>query len=161
MTHKDDDLSYRDAMRDLIAQRFGAVWKAVPVALAGDDIAGVHDVRVASRRLRAAMDIADGCFPDSWFRPLHRTAKEITSALGEVRDRDVLLEFLEAERAAAPESDWPGLDRLIKRVEAEREIARNAMSAFLNDIARRGAPEAAAKRFGSSAGLPKETESES
>ena len=75
------------------------VLAAIPIALAGTDIEGVHDVRVASRRLRAAMDIAAPAFPGKWYKPLHRTAKEITGALGEVRDRDVLLEALRADRA--------------------------------------------------------------
>ncbi len=161
MPRNDDEQSYRDAMRDLIAHRFGSVWKAAPVAIAGEDPAGVHDVRVASRRLRAAMDIADGCFPSAWFEPLHRTAKQITSALGEVRDRDVLLEFLVAERAAAPESDWPGIDRLVRRVEAERNSAREAMIIFLNSIEELGAPAAAARRFGAAAAAPKSSEKDS
>jgi hypothetical protein len=90
-----------DAMRTLIGERWAAVWKTIPVALAGEDIEGVHDVRVASRRLRAAMDVAVECFPAGWYRPLHKSAKEITGALGEVRDRDVLLVALQEQRTAA------------------------------------------------------------
>ena len=153
----DPQQDYRSAMRELIAERFGAVWAAVPVALAGEDIEGVHDVRVASRRLRAAMDVAAACFPSGWYRPLHRTAKEITGALGEVRDRDVLLERLTAERTAAAAAEWPGLDRLIARVERERAEARVAMEAYLRGLASRGVPEEAARRFGPVAGPPTPT----
>ena len=42
-------------MRDLIATRWAAVFDALPAAIAGVDPEGVHDVRVASRRLRAAI----------------------------------------------------------------------------------------------------------
>jgi CHAD domain-containing protein len=154
----DSDLSpeqsYRSAMRDLIAARWGAVWKAVPVAIAGEDIEGVHDVRVASRRLRAAMDVAVGCFPDSWYRPMHNLAKEITGALGEVRDRDVLLEHLTKQREAAAPGERPGIDRLIERVSRERETAREQMLAFLASLQERNAAGEAAKRFGPAAGLP-------
>ncbi len=148
--------SYRSAMRALIAERFGAVWKAVPVAIAGEDIEGVHDVRVASRRLRAAMDVAAPCFPRSWYRPLHGAAKEITGALGEVRDRDVLLETLAEERAAAPPSERPGIDRLIARIERERQAARAEMVAFLAGLDARGVPQEAAARFGPAAVPPQE-----
>src|SRR5215208_6230816 len=120
----DPNQSYRSAMKDLIGERWGAVWKAVPVAIAGEDIEGVHDVRVASRRLRAAMDVAVGCFPAVWYRPLHEAAKEITGALGEVRDRDVLLEHLTKQRDAAPPGERPGIERLIERVDRERKAAR-------------------------------------
>ena len=153
----DPEQSYRSAMRELIAHRWGEVWRAVPVALAGDDPEGVHDVRVASRRLRAAMDVAVDCFPASWYRPLHAAAKEITGALGEVRDRDVLLEFLAAEHLAAPAAEWPGLDLLLARVETERAAAREAMEAFLADLAARGIPDEAARRFGPVAAPPAPT----
>ena len=150
----DPEQSYRAAMKELIAARWGAVWKAVPVAIAGEDIEGVHDVRVASRRLRAAMDVAVGCFPDSWYRPLHAVAKEITGALGEVRDRDVLLEHLTKQRDAAPPSERPGIDRLIDRVRREREAARERMLAFLADLQAGDVAGEAARRFGAAAGAP-------
>ncbi len=146
--------SYRSAMRTLIGERFRAVWEAVPVAVAGEDIEGVHDVRVASRRLRAAMDVAAPCFPRSWYRPLHAAAKEITGALGEVRDRDVLLETLTEERAAAPAAERSGIDRLIARIERERQAARVEMLAFLAGLDARGLPQEAAARFGPAAGPP-------
>ena len=146
----DPDQAYCSAMRHLIAHRWDEVWRSVPVALAGEDIEGVHDVRVASRRLRAAMDVAAACFPASWYRPLHKAAKAITAALAEVRDRDVLLEALAADRAAAPSAERPGLDRLIARVDRERVAARTEMERFLADLIECGVPEEAARRFGSS-----------
>jgi CHAD domain-containing protein len=146
--------SYRSAMRELIATRWGAVWRAVPVAIAGEDIEGVHDVRVASRRLRAAMDVAVGCFPDDWYRPLHTVAKEITGALGEVRDRDVLLDHLTKQREAAAPGERPGIDRLIGRIDTERETARTHMLAFLADLDDRDVAGETARRFGPAAGKP-------
>lgn len=150
----DPEQSYRAAMRELIATRWGELWRAVPVALAGEDIEGVHDVRVASRRLRAAMDVAVECFPASWYRPLHRAAKEVTGALGEVRDRDVLIEFFAAEHLKAPAEEWPGLDRLIARIERERAAARVEMKTFFANLAARGVPREAGRRFGPAAAPP-------
>jgi len=153
----DPTQSYRLAMKQLIGDRWGAVWKAVPVAIAGEDIEGVHDVRVASRRLRAAMDVAAECFPEGWYRPLHEVAKEITGALGEVRDRDVLIEHLTAERDQAAAGDQPGIDRLIARVSRERDLARTKMEAFLNGLAERQIATETVKRFGAAAGWPDAT----
>jgi len=124
--------AFRAVMRTLIGQRWTAVWKAIPAALEGTDIEGVHDVRVASRRLRAAMDIAAPVFPPGWYTPLHREAKQITSALGEVRDRDVLLVALQADRENAPVTEHPGIDRLIGRIESERVTARAEMERYLS-----------------------------
>ncbi len=140
-----------ESMRDLIAERWGVVWNAVPVALAGDGIEGVHDVRVASRRLRAAMDVAVDCFPARWYRPLHKTAKEITGALGAVRDRDVLLEVLAEQRESASEPERPGIDRLIERIERERVDARAEMERYLGGLLEGDARDEAGRRFGPAA----------
>ena len=141
------DPPYREAILGLIGERWEAVWAAMPVAIEGTDPEGVHDVRVASRRLRAAMDVAGDAFPKPWFRRLHRAAKEITSALGEVRDRDVLLEHLMRERERARVAERPGLDLLIARIDAERSEARREMLAFLSALGARGIEAESRRRF--------------
>jgi len=134
-------------MRVLIGERWEDVWTAVPRAAEGIDIEGVHDVRVASRRLRAAMDIAAPAFPAPWFEPLHKVAKEVTSELGAVRDRDVMLEYLTEERDAAPPNERPGVDRLIARIDRERIAARAEMETFLHELSERGLREETRRRF--------------
>jgi hypothetical protein len=146
------DADFRETMRALIAERWAVVWKTIPVALAGEDIEGVHDVRVASRRLRAAMDVAAPVFPQRWYRALHRTAKEITGALGEVRDRDVLLEALRVDRDEAPLVERPGINRIIDRVERERIAARSEMEAYLRELLDSPVRGDAERRFGAVAG---------
>lgn len=141
------DQTYRSAMRSLIGVRWEEVWKAIPRAAEGTDIEGVHDVRVASRRLRAAMDVAAPAFPTSWYKPLHKVAKEITSELGEVRDRDVMLVYLNAARDEAPPNERPGIDRLIMRIERERVDARAEMERFLKELAERGLRDETRRRF--------------
>ncbi|MDQ3780613.1 MAG: CHAD domain-containing protein [Chloroflexota bacterium] len=142
------DQPYRAALIELIAERWTMVWQAVPTALVGDDIEGVHDVRVASRRLRAAMDVAVPCFPDDWYRRLHQAAKSITKSLGEVRDRDVLLASLTKERAASTRLERPGLDRIIQRIEAERRQSRGEMEAYLSQLLESDLPAESRRRFG-------------
>lgn len=139
--------TYRTEMRVLIGERWEDVWKAVPRAVEGTDIEGVHDVRVASRRLRAAMDVAAPAFPGHWYKQLHDAAKEITSELGEVRDRDVMIEYLTGARDAAPPNERPGIDRLIGRVERERVAAREVMEAYLQKLAQEGLRDETRRRF--------------
>jgi len=141
-------LSFRETMSALIAERWQTVLATIPIALAGADIEGVHDVRVASRRLRAAMDIAAPAFPGKWYTALHRTAKEITGALGEVRDRDVLLEALLEDRNAAPLAERPGIDRLIDRIERERVAARGEMESYLHQLLDGSLRHEIERRFG-------------
>ncbi len=130
----DPDAEFRATMRVLIGERWVKVWEAIPAAIAGDDIEGVHQVRVASRHLRAAMDVAAGCFPDKWYRPLHKTAKEITGALGDVRDLDVLHDAFMAKRRKIRVADRAGIDFLIAGIEADRNIARAEMERYLTSL---------------------------
>lgn len=138
---------YRDAMRALIGERWETLWAALPHAMAGADPEGVHQMRVASRRLRAAMDVATGVFPNDWYRPLHRLAKQVTRELGAVRDRDVLIDALQADRATAPPEQWPGIDLVINRIEIERQAARAEMEHFLAELESSGMIKETRRRF--------------
>jgi CHAD domain-containing protein len=91
------------------------------------DIERVHDMRVASRRLRAALEIFEPCFPRKEFKRALREVKAIADALGERRDRDVAIVALEelAARMAAP--DRPGVELLIKRLRDEQAAANEAL----------------------------------
>ncbi len=142
------DQDFTSAMTALIAPRWERVWSELDRLRHGDDADAIHDIRVASRRLRAAMDVAVPCFPAEWFAPLHRTARDITSALGGVRDRDVILEALGKDRDSAPDDDRPAIDALIVRVEHERTLARRAMREFLAVLESSGARAASRTRFG-------------
>ena len=138
---------YRTAMSQEIATQWAAVWKAIPEAIKGKDIEAVHRVRVSSRRLRAAMDVSTDCFPAKWYRPLHKTAKEITQALGEVRDRDVLLEALANERADANETAKAGIDFLVPNIKRDRKRARKQMIRFLTQLDEQRVRKQTKRRF--------------
>ena len=143
----DADQSFRDGMKAIIGERWETLWKAVPAAIDGKDIEGVHDVRVASRRLRAAMDISQDAFPASWYKPLHKAAKEITSELGEVRDRDVQIEYLQELLERSSPGDRAGIQRLIDRLDRERMAARIEMVAYLESLETSGLVEDTRRRF--------------
>jgi len=138
---------YRAAMRDAIGTQWAAVWKAMPTVIAGKDPEAVHRVRVASRRLRAAMDVAAECFPRTWYRPLHKTAKRITRVLGEVRDRDVMLEALARDRGRATGPERRAIDHLIADIKRDRKRARKAMVRFLAKLDTEGVRQRTKRRF--------------
>ncbi len=142
------DQDFTSAMTALIAPRWERVWADLDRLQHGDDADAIHDIRVASRRLRAAMDVAAPCYPAEWYAPLHRTARDITSALGDVRDRDVILEALGKDRESAGDEDSPAFDALIAQVEHERTLARRSMREFLAVLESSGARAATRERFG-------------
>ena len=141
------DQQFAAAMNALIGERWRTFWKALPAAIANEDPEGVHQVRVASRRLRAAMDISDDSFPKQWYRPLHKTAKDVTSALGKVRDRDVQLEAFAKLWRRASAAERQGIDRLTARLEAERATAVDEMIAYLTKLDGSNAKRKSKRRF--------------
>lgn len=61
-------------------------------ARGGADMDAVHDMRVASRRLREALRLVRPLYPDKAFRKWYRRIRRITRALGPVRDSDVFID---------------------------------------------------------------------
>ncbi len=61
-------------------------------ARGGADMDAVHDMRVASRRLREAMRLLAPLYPQRAFRTWYRRVRRITRALGPVRDSDVFID---------------------------------------------------------------------
>jgi len=71
-----------------------AFYKESDGVRAAEDIEYIHRMRVASRRLRAALPIFSSCFPAKNYTRWSEEIKEITRALGEARDMDVQIAYL-------------------------------------------------------------------
>jgi CHAD domain-containing protein len=76
------------------------------------DPEAIHHLRVASRRATAAMSAFGDLMPRRQLRSLRRQARDIRSAAGAVRDRDVFLEQLDEWANIRDEHERPGLDFL-------------------------------------------------
>ena len=68
--------------------------KEVDGVRAAKDIEYIHRMRVASRRLRAALPLFSSCYPQKNYNRWSEEIKEITRALGEARDTDVQIAYL-------------------------------------------------------------------
>jgi CHAD domain-containing protein len=89
---------------------------------AAEDIEFVHRARVATRRLRAALQMFDGCFPAQQVRQWRKAICHTTTKLGDARDRDVQIEFLCGILSALNAKDcFPGISRILAQLERERE----------------------------------------
>ena len=115
----------------LIAEQFATMMSHLDGVRAGD-VEAVHGMRVASRRLRAALDAVEPISKPKAFRRLYRAVKELTGALGGVRDGDVLLAGLRKRLERAPAAERAGLAMLCARIEREQMTHRTALRAFLD-----------------------------
>ncbi len=60
-----------------------------------DDVECVHKTRVTSRKLRAALPLFQPCFPSKKCKRWMKEIKKVTQLLGEARDLDVQIAFVE------------------------------------------------------------------
>jgi CHAD domain-containing protein len=125
------DEPYRSAATRIVALRVEEVVEHSGNVLDVSDIERVHDMRVATRRLRAALEVCEPCFPGKRFKSTLAEVKEIADALGERRDRDVSIAALEGFAAEMPAPDRPGIQSLINELRAEQRQANEALAKFV------------------------------
>ncbi|MCT2587500.1 CHAD domain-containing protein [Actinophytocola gossypii] len=93
------------------------------VARLGDDPEGVHQMRVAVRRLRAALKAT----PDTGLDPVRDELRWLGGVLGRVRDLDVLLGRIRTQSADFPPAERAAVERLLAGLVADRRRARRRL----------------------------------
>lgn len=102
------DLPFGEAAALTVGTRGQEIWEHAHRALVVEDPEGVHDMRVATRRLRAALEVFSECFPRKLHASVLADVKKLADALGERRDPDVLLDALAPIEAALGRGDRAG-----------------------------------------------------
>jgi triphosphatase len=97
----------------------------------GEEPEELHDMRVPTRRMRAAMKVFRDALPEraGWFE---EELRWVAGALGEVRDLDVQIERLEGWKEEADEETAKSLDKVVAIIEKRRTKAREDMLAVLD-----------------------------
>jgi CHAD domain-containing protein len=124
--------AYAAAAAKIVAARAREVADHAHDVLDVSDIERVHDMRVATRRLRAALEIFEPCFPPKELGAALAEVKAIADALGERRDRDVTIAALEEFAAGMAAPDRPGTQTLIERLRAEQAEANEALAQLVD-----------------------------
>ena len=124
--------------RQIIMNYFHQMMSYKEGAKDGSDIEFVHEMRVTSRRLRAAMDNFADCFPEKAFKKHYKKIKLITQTMGAVRDLDVLIARFEKELDTLPEAEQADIRRLIEHLQREHEAARKPMLKLFAELEETG-----------------------
>lgn len=127
----DQETPYAVAAARVVATRADEVFEHAGGVLDVTDIERVHDMRVATRRLRAALEVFRPCFPRAEFKATLREVKAIADALGERRDRDVTIAALEDFGAALAAPDRPGIESLVAKLRAEQQEVNQDLAQFV------------------------------
>ena len=112
-----------------------AMYAEIEGVLEAKDIEFIHRMRVASRRLRSALTIFEGCFSRKEYKGYSRDVREVTRSLGAARDLDVQLAVLAAimPEYADPRLA-PGLNRLQLRLRQQRAEAQKGVAAAVQRL---------------------------
>jgi CHAD domain-containing protein len=128
------EATYVQAAHTALRHQLRELMENLPGTRAGDDIEALHDMRVASRRLRAALSVLAAAFPEKQLRTVEQQVSKITDALGTVRDADVLIEFVTQARESALESDRVGIDVFLEHLKHQRDHDRVVLVKALNKL---------------------------
>lgn len=127
--------SLAEAGRKVMLYQFAAVLQYEPGTRLGHDIEALHDMRVATRRLRAAFEVFGQAFEPKTLKPHLSGLRATGRALGQVRDLDVFIEKAEKFMAGLPAEEQPGMMKVIDNWRAQRETARSKMLEYLESQA--------------------------
>lgn len=91
------------------------------------DAEGLHDFRVALRRLRSTLRAYPDALQGSIRRKDRRRLRALAQATGATRDGEVMIGWMEARREALSEAATPGLDALVERLRGRQESLAGAL----------------------------------
>jgi CHAD domain-containing protein len=106
-------------------------WAKVAKDFEAEDI---HDLRVASRRLREALALFERCFPEKGFGRIGKQVKQVTGILGDLRNTDESFLFfmgLEPKERQQADAEVRGM---LADLEKERMAARRSLEQEMKDL---------------------------
>jgi len=121
-----------EAGRKVLRYHFAQMLRHEDGTRLGEDIEELHDMRVATRRMRAAFEVFGDAFEPKVIKRHLKGLKAAGRALGRVRDMDVFMEKAQAYLQTLPEDQRPGLDPLLQAWTQEREADRIEMLVHLD-----------------------------
>jgi CHAD domain-containing protein len=95
------------------------------------EIEGVHAMRVATRRLRAALEVFAPCFDRKRGARALAEVKALAAALGERRDRDVQLELLVRLEGECTGAERRAVELLAEELRSEQQQANRTLAKAL------------------------------
>jgi CHAD domain-containing protein len=127
----DCDASFARAAKKAVKVRAAEVFAGAEGVLDLGKVERVHDMRVATRRLRAALEVFEPCFPRKPHRKALKKVKALADALGERRDADVEIAALEGLVDEAAEPDRGALRDLTEELRARQAEANEALVPYV------------------------------
>jgi CHAD domain-containing protein len=123
------DDSMAEAARKVLRFSFERMLLNEPGSRLGENIEAIHDMRVATRRMRSAIRLFSPFFKANTIKPLNHALRDVARLLGEVRDLDV---FMDNAQRFAQENPELSLDPLVTAWQKRLNKARRALIRHLD-----------------------------
>lgn len=132
------DARFGEAAASAVSVRSEEVFEFVERVLDTTDIETLHSMRVATRRLRAALEVYAPAFPRKAHESALAEVKALADDLGVRRDPDVAIERLRRIEQGLSAADKPGIDHLVEALAERQEAANSLVAERLSEIERSG-----------------------
>jgi len=135
------DDAMAEAGRKALLFNFERMLLHEPGSRLGADIEAVHDMRVATRRMRSAVRLFEPFFKPKAIKPFRKELRHLGDALGAVRDLEVMIDHARGFSAEHPQVDLAPLiarweKKLAKaRAELIRALDHRKFARFVDDFA--------------------------
>jgi CHAD domain-containing protein/transposase len=131
--HPDDVMP--EAGRKILRFHFLQMLLHEPGTRLGEDIEELHDMRVATRRMRAAFEVFGEYFEGKQIKSIRKGLRNTGRALGAVRDMDVIFEKADHYLESLDEGQRSGITPLLDLWSAGHVSAREKMLVYLDSPA--------------------------
>ena len=101
----------------------------------GEDIEDVHDMRVATRRMRSVFHLLGETYKPKVIRPFTKHLKTLADTLGAVRDLDVIIEHLNTYQISLDPAEQEAMQGILNKLAKKRTKARKRLIATLDSKA--------------------------
>ena len=129
------DDTMAEAARKTLLLHWGRMLEHEQGAREGSDIEQVHDMRVATRRMRAALRVFAEYLDADAFKPFAKMLRRTARALGAVRDLDVFREKAQPYIDTLPAERQAELDGLLAAWQTEYQRARSELVTLFDSAA--------------------------
>jgi CHAD domain-containing protein len=126
-----DEATAADIVQRAIAASVDRLIRHDPIVRLDTDPEGVHQARVATRRLRSDLRTFGALLDPEWVRALREELGWLAANLGAVRDDDVLLARMRKRAAQLPDEDRSAAGRVLAGLETSRSSSYAALLSTL------------------------------
>lgn len=119
--------SMAEAGRKILLSEFVKMLQHETGSRTGEDVEDVHDMRVATRKMRSLFRLLDSYYKKAAIQDYKTELRHLASTLGGVRDLDVLIDNIRAYQSTLKPPQQADLQQAVDELDKQRESVRHEL----------------------------------